>query len=56
MQVGKTTIMKNIHEELVNTEIINKIIWITVSKKVDYQQMQDETARQLGFELLPAGE
>ncbi|KAL5710653.1 hypothetical protein ACHQM5_021190 [Ranunculus cassubicifolius] len=51
--VGKTTIMKNIIDQLAhtNTETFDNIIWVTLSMKVNWESVQDDIAMQLNIDL-----
>ncbi|GLT57121.1 hypothetical protein SLA2020_301130 [Shorea laevis] len=55
--VGKTTIMKHIHNELVNEPIrFTKIIWITVSQSLSVVKLQDDIARKMNESLPKDGD
>ncbi|GKV48198.1 hypothetical protein SLEP1_g55024 [Rubroshorea leprosula] len=43
--VGKTTIMKNINNELVRQTKFDKLIWVTISYPLDVIKLQDNIAR-----------
>lgn len=49
--VGKTTIMNNIKNQFANTDVFEKIIWVTLSKRVRLKTVQDEIAMQLNTKL-----
>ncbi|GKV49034.1 hypothetical protein SLEP1_g55806 [Rubroshorea leprosula] len=49
--VGKTTIMKNINNELVRHTKFNKVIWVTVSYPLDVLKLQENIAHGFGEEL-----
>ncbi|GLU15739.1 hypothetical protein SLE2022_322080 [Rubroshorea leprosula] len=49
--VGKTTIMKNINNELVRHTKFNKVIWVTVSYPLDVIKLQENIAHAFGVEL-----
>ncbi|GKV15056.1 hypothetical protein SLEP1_g25858 [Rubroshorea leprosula] len=49
--VGKTTIMKNINNELVRHTEFNKVIWVTVSYPLDVIKLQENIAHGFGEEL-----
>ncbi|GLU15757.1 hypothetical protein SLE2022_322250 [Rubroshorea leprosula] len=53
--VGKTTIMKNINNELVRQTRFGKVIWVTVSYPLDVIKLQENIARAFDVEL-PKGE
>ncbi|GLU15750.1 hypothetical protein SLE2022_322180 [Rubroshorea leprosula] len=53
--VGKTTIMKNINNELVRQTRFDKVIWVTVSYPLDVIKLQENIARAFAVEL-PKGE
>ncbi|GKV15046.1 hypothetical protein SLEP1_g25848 [Rubroshorea leprosula] len=53
--VGKTTIMKNINNELVRQIKFDKVIWVTVSYPIDVIKLQENIARAFAVEL-PKGE
>ncbi|KAL4309872.1 hypothetical protein GQ457_01G047680 [Hibiscus cannabinus] len=42
--VGKTTIMKHIHNDLLKETSFNKVIWITISKEFNVIKLQDNIA------------
>ncbi|GKV47817.1 hypothetical protein SLEP1_g54679 [Rubroshorea leprosula] len=47
--VGKTTIMKHVHNELLKEGKFKQIIWVTVSQNFDIPKLQDEIARSLNL-------
>ncbi|MBA0570782.1 hypothetical protein Golob_004392 [Gossypium lobatum] len=47
--VGKTTIMKHIHNDLLKERIFYKVIWLTVSKEFDVVKLQDDIASALNL-------
>ncbi|KAL5710655.1 hypothetical protein ACHQM5_021192 [Ranunculus cassubicifolius] len=51
--VGKTTIMRNIADQLAltNIETYDHVIWVTLSMKVNWERVQDDIARQLSIDL-----
>ncbi|GKV45002.1 hypothetical protein SLEP1_g52137 [Rubroshorea leprosula] len=50
--VGKTTVMKHIHNELLNKPIgFTKIIWVTVSQSLSVVKLQDDIARKMNRSL-----
>ncbi|KAL5699688.1 hypothetical protein ACHQM5_030557 [Ranunculus cassubicifolius] len=50
--IGKTTIMKNIHNRLLEqTQLFDKIIWITVSKDAHVQNIQHDIAKHVKLDL-----
>ncbi|GKV49047.1 hypothetical protein SLEP1_g55819 [Rubroshorea leprosula] len=53
--VGKTTIMKNINNELVRHTKFDKVIWVTVSYPLDVTKLQENIAHAFAVEL-PKGE
>ncbi|GKV46162.1 hypothetical protein SLEP1_g53171 [Rubroshorea leprosula] len=53
--VGKTTVMKHIHNELLNDSIrFTKIIWVTVSQSLSVVKLQGDIAREMN-KSLPKG-
>ncbi|GLU08539.1 hypothetical protein SLE2022_254450 [Rubroshorea leprosula] len=53
--VGKTTVMKHIHNELLNDSIgFTKIIWVTVSQSLSVVKLQGDIAREMK-KSLPKG-
>ncbi|GKV51086.1 hypothetical protein SLEP1_g57763 [Rubroshorea leprosula] len=53
--VGKTTVMKHIHNELLNESIgFTKIIWVTVSQSLSVVKLQGDIARKMN-KSLPKG-
>ncbi|GLT30078.1 hypothetical protein SLA2020_049000 [Shorea laevis] len=51
--VGKTTIMKHIHNELPNKAIgFKKVVWVTVSHPLNVFRLQDDIARAMNISLL----
>ncbi|GLT31090.1 hypothetical protein SLA2020_058530 [Shorea laevis] len=53
--VGKTTIMKNINNELVRQTKFDKVIWVTISYPLDVIKLQENIASAFAMEL-PKGE
>uniref|UniRef100_A0A2N9HA76 AAA+ ATPase domain-containing protein n=1 Tax=Fagus sylvatica TaxID=28930 RepID=A0A2N9HA76_FAGSY len=50
--IGKTTVMKQIHNLLLKeTEIFDKVIWVTVSKEFDLIKLQSDIASKLNIDL-----
>ncbi|KAJ8618105.1 hypothetical protein MRB53_014291 [Persea americana] len=49
--VGKTTIMKQIHNQLLHSDVFTSIIWVTVSKELDLQRLQRDIADAIGLDL-----
>lgn len=49
--VGKTTIMKQIHNQLLHSDVFVSIIWVTVSKELDLQRLQRDIADAIGLDL-----
>ncbi|KAL5802781.1 hypothetical protein ACOSQ4_031086 [Xanthoceras sorbifolium] len=49
--IGKTTIMKQIHNELLNRAKFDKVIWVTVSQEFDVFKLQKEIAFALNIDL-----
>ncbi|GKV32630.1 hypothetical protein SLEP1_g41224 [Rubroshorea leprosula] len=47
--VGKTTIMKHVHNELLKEGKFKKIIWVTVSQNFDIPKLQDQIACSLNL-------
>ncbi|GKV02977.1 hypothetical protein SLEP1_g15348 [Rubroshorea leprosula] len=45
--IGKTTLMKNIHNDLLNESKFNKVIWATVPYPVSIVKLQDNVARNM---------
>ncbi|GLU08532.1 hypothetical protein SLE2022_254390 [Rubroshorea leprosula] len=55
--VGKTTVMKHIHNELLKNSIgFTKIIWITVSQSLSVVKLQDDIARKMNRSLPKDGD
>ncbi|GKV45553.1 hypothetical protein SLEP1_g52622 [Rubroshorea leprosula] len=50
--VGKTTIMKHIHDELLLESRFDKVIWVTVSHPLNVRRLQDEIAKRMNESLL----
>ncbi|XP_058074900.1 disease resistance protein At4g27190-like [Magnolia sinica] len=50
--VGKTTLVKNVNNELQGTQQFNKVIMVIVSENVDIKRIQGDIAKRLGFTLL----
>ncbi|KAK2639174.1 hypothetical protein Ddye_026969 [Dipteronia dyeriana] len=49
--IGKTTIMKHIHNELLRVAKFDKVIWVTVSQEFDVFKLQKEIASALSEDL-----
>ncbi|RWR88037.1 putative disease resistance protein isoform X1 [Cinnamomum micranthum f. kanehirae] len=49
--VGKTTIMKHINNHLIKSTHFDCVIWITVSKDVDVNKLQQKIAKELKIDL-----
>ena len=51
--IGKTTLVKNLNNELNNTstQLFGIVIWATVSKNVDIKNAQTQIANRLNLEL-----
>ncbi|XP_022735595.1 probable disease resistance protein At4g27220 [Durio zibethinus] len=49
--IGKTTIMKHVHNRLLEETKFNKLIWVTVTQDFDIRRLQTNIARQLMEEL-----
>ncbi|KAH1046594.1 hypothetical protein J1N35_037378, partial [Gossypium stocksii] len=47
--VGKTTIMKHIHNDLLKERIFYRVIWLTVSKEFNVVKLQDDIASALNL-------
>ncbi|GLT51490.1 hypothetical protein SLA2020_248960 [Shorea laevis] len=47
--VGKTTIMKHVHNELLKEGKFKKIIWVTVSQNFDIRKLQEQIACSLNL-------
>ncbi|MBA0859913.1 hypothetical protein Goshw_011973, partial [Gossypium schwendimanii] len=45
--IGKTTIMKDVHNRLLKESKFRKLIWVTVSQNFDIQRMQKNITCQL---------
>ncbi|MFQ6641128.1 hypothetical protein Gotur_014779, partial [Gossypium turneri] len=45
--VGKTTIMKHIHNDLLKEQRFERVIWVTISKEFDIVKLQDDIASAL---------
>ncbi|KAG8492330.1 hypothetical protein CXB51_009822 [Gossypium anomalum] len=45
--VGKTTIMKHIHNDLLKQERFKRVIWVTISKEFNVMKVQDNIASAL---------
>ncbi|GLU08530.1 hypothetical protein SLE2022_254370 [Rubroshorea leprosula] len=55
--VGKTTVMKHVHNELLNKPIgFTKIIWVTVSQSLSVVKLQDDIARKMNRSLPKDGD
>ncbi|KAK8575894.1 hypothetical protein V6N12_063545 [Hibiscus sabdariffa] len=55
--VGKTTVMKHIHNELLKESKFDRVIWVTISKEFDAMKLQDDIASALNLkEDLPGGD
>ncbi|GLU15298.1 hypothetical protein SLE2022_318000 [Rubroshorea leprosula] len=53
--VGKTTIMKNLQNDLLRENRFQKVIWVTVSHPLNFFELQKKIARDMG-ESLPEDE
>ncbi|TYH74590.1 hypothetical protein ES332_D05G410100v1 [Gossypium tomentosum] len=42
--VGKTTIMKHIHNDLLKQQRLKRVIWVTISKEFNVMKVQDDIA------------
>ncbi|GMJ11392.1 hypothetical protein HRI_004808400 [Hibiscus trionum] len=53
--IGKTTIMKHIHNQLLKESkaLFEKLIWVTVSKEINIPNLQQEIAKAFGIVALP---
>ncbi|KAJ8618084.1 hypothetical protein MRB53_014270 [Persea americana] len=49
--VGKTTIMTHIHNKFKNARTFNHVIWVTVSKESDLEELHDRLSKALGIDL-----
>ncbi|XP_022734760.1 probable disease resistance protein At4g27220 [Durio zibethinus] len=49
--IGKTTIMKHVHNRLVEETKFSKLIWVTVSQDFDIRRLQNNIASQLKDKL-----
>ncbi|GKV36320.1 hypothetical protein SLEP1_g44465 [Rubroshorea leprosula] len=49
--VGKTTIMKHIHDQLLLESRFDKVIWVTVSHPLNVGRLQDEIAKRMNERL-----
>ncbi|KAG8480546.1 hypothetical protein CXB51_024597 [Gossypium anomalum] len=49
--IGKTTIMKDVHNRLLKESKFRKLIWVTVSQDFDIPRLQKNIASQLGRNL-----
>ncbi|XXG57981.1 hypothetical protein AAC387_Pa04g0413 [Persea americana] len=49
--VGKTTILKHIHNQLIHSGVFKSISWVTVSKALDLYRLQEEIAGAIGLDL-----
>ncbi|KAK1581445.1 hypothetical protein Q3G72_006085 [Acer saccharum] len=49
--IGKTTIMKHIHNELLKEDKFDKVIWVTVSQEFDVLKLQEQIATELNEDL-----
>ncbi|TYJ39064.1 hypothetical protein E1A91_A04G040000v1 [Gossypium mustelinum] len=47
--VGKTAIMKHIHNELLEEQRFERVIWVTISKEFNVMKVQDDIASALGL-------
>ncbi|KAK8300454.1 hypothetical protein V6Z12_D05G390600 [Gossypium hirsutum] len=45
--VGKTTIMKHIHNDLLKEQRFERVIWVTISKELNVMKVQDDIASAL---------
>ncbi|KAK9268082.1 hypothetical protein L1049_010521 [Liquidambar formosana] len=51
--VGKTTIMKQIHNQLINeASNFDNVIWVTVSKETNLKNLRNSIARQVNINIL----
>ncbi|MBA0870771.1 hypothetical protein Goshw_016999 [Gossypium schwendimanii] len=51
--IGKTTIMKDVHNRLLKESKFRKLIWVTVSEVFDIRKLQKDIASQLERNLSP---
>ncbi|KAK1583838.1 hypothetical protein Q3G72_027473 [Acer saccharum] len=49
--IGKTTIRKHIHNELLKEDKFDKVIWVTVSQEFDVLKLQEQIATELNEDL-----
>ncbi|XVF18425.1 hypothetical protein REPUB_Repub11eG0020400 [Reevesia pubescens] len=55
--IGKTTIMKHIHNQLLEAEaLFDKVIWVTVSKEINITKLQQDIAKAMNIVALPESE
>ncbi|XP_058072870.1 disease resistance protein RPS2-like [Magnolia sinica] len=47
--VGKTTLMKNINNQLIGTQDFDAVIWVTVSKDLNLGRIQEQIGSKLGL-------
>ncbi|XP_016737939.1 disease resistance protein At4g27190-like [Gossypium hirsutum] len=47
--VGKTAIMKHIHNKLLEEQRFKRVIWVTISKEFNVMKVQDDIASALGL-------
>ncbi|MFQ6641263.1 hypothetical protein Gotur_016728 [Gossypium turneri] len=45
--VGKTTIMKHIHNDILKQQRFERVIWVTISKEFNVMKVQDNIATEL---------
>ncbi|KAJ8616934.1 hypothetical protein MRB53_013120 [Persea americana] len=50
--VGKTTILKHIHNQLLHSGVFKSIFWVTVSKALDLYRLQEEIAGAIGLDTI----
>ncbi|KAF6137956.1 hypothetical protein GIB67_041829 [Kingdonia uniflora] len=53
--VGKTTLVKEIHKEVEETKLFDKVVMVVVSQNPDLKRIQGEIAEQLGMEIEEEG-
>ncbi|KAB2086502.1 hypothetical protein ES319_A04G036700v1 [Gossypium barbadense] len=51
--VGKTTIMKHIHNDLLKQQRFERVIWVTISKEFNVKKVQDDIAGALELKNWP---
>ncbi|PIA29065.1 hypothetical protein AQUCO_06300026v1 [Aquilegia coerulea] len=49
--VGKTTVMRKIHDHLCRSGIFDKIFWVTLSKDLSLRKLQNDIALQMNLDL-----